>query len=148
MYKITCSECPVSYIGETESFPEGIRQHKNDLRHLNRESRAVAEHCELFDHWISPAVLSSWREKTTTGGDSFWNPGTSRRRQVTSTVRQEHFPPFALKVYRKCLHPCQSAQNTCKHCCASCHLAPEEGAGRAPKVRVFKINVGWSFLSP
>ncbi|KAH7974306.1 hypothetical protein HPB49_013877 [Dermacentor silvarum] len=33
-YQVSCSKCPAFYVGETNSFPHRIRQHKNNIRKL------------------------------------------------------------------------------------------------------------------
>ncbi|XP_075746641.1 uncharacterized protein LOC142804027 [Rhipicephalus microplus] len=52
VYKVSCSGCPACYIGESKCFPERMRQHKNDVRKMEVQRSALAEHCEKHDHKI------------------------------------------------------------------------------------------------
>lgn len=52
--KENCNQNLFRILAKTKKFPERICRNETDLYHLNRECSAVAEHCELFDHQISP----------------------------------------------------------------------------------------------
>jgi predicted GIY-YIG superfamily endonuclease len=50
VYRISCSNCGKSYIGETMRFKERMKDHKGYIRRKEMNKNGLADHCILCDH--------------------------------------------------------------------------------------------------
>lgn len=140
----------ITYISETKNLPEGIRQHKNNVRKQNKECSAVAEHCEFTDHktkFSRTAILekeTSWRKRLFLES---WH--------IQRTPRSLNHSPGALSsVYMHGMHSVargfvRRQQGLCEETKATrrrCSVAPvtPEGAKPALKCRAsIPCMIGW-----
>ena len=69
VYRIPCSDCPASYIGQTKRrLHQRIEEHKRAVRQADFNSSALAEHAWNHSHpidWSNIKVLSNPRDTTT-----------------------------------------------------------------------------------
>ncbi|KAK8762142.1 hypothetical protein V5799_026589 [Amblyomma americanum] len=66
IYKIPCSDCDHSYIGESGNFERRLNEHKNDVKKKKACSNALAEHVENTKHDIA------WEEAAIIGREKNW----------------------------------------------------------------------------
>ena len=61
VYKITCADCPASYVGETKRRLETrLKEHKSAVKHGNLEASALVDHVLEEGHsfdWTGTSVL-------------------------------------------------------------------------------------------
>ena len=67
VYRIPCSDCPASYIGQTKRrLHQRIEEHKRAVRQADFNSSALAEHAWNHSHpidWSNIKVLSNPRDR-------------------------------------------------------------------------------------